>query len=204
MADLQPPFPQTGVPHFAEPRSLNQNSNPSTFLPEPEYGLALDALVITCVDVLLVQGNTVLLGKRRRPPNPDWWLVGGRMIPGESPLAAAQRKVKEEAGLSLAGDRFYYIGTYSTCFAERQQPPQNHGLHSVNLTYYAPISEAEQYAVTLTPSEYEDYRWFTPADLEKNLGLGANSSQGRDCSTITAHCLGQILVDFQRINSRAG
>jgi ADP-ribose pyrophosphatase YjhB (NUDIX family) len=202
MADLQDSYVQDSkmppkVPHFAEPWVAPTEIN--SYLPEREYGMALDALVIACVDIVLVQGKTVLLGQRRQPPRADWWLVGGRMMRGESPLQAVQRKVKEEAGLILQGDRFHYLGAYSTFFAERSQPPQQHGLHSVNLTYMATISEAEQYAVALTPTEYEDYRWFTQSDLERMLGkdseLAQNFSNSSSPSSID-NCLRQICHDL--------
>ena len=59
------------------------------FLPDKEYGLALDALVKGCADVLLTRGEgaslRILLGKRKVEPQPDWWFVGGRTRPGDTP-----------------------------------------------------------------------------------------------------------------------
>ena len=50
------------------------------FLPDREYGLALDALVKACSDVLVVSsdGTKVLLGRRKVEPQPDFWFIGGR------------------------------------------------------------------------------------------------------------------------------
>ena len=60
----------------------------TVFLPDKEYGLALDALVKGCADVLITSGAgpslRILLGKRRVEPQPDWWFVGGRTRPGDT------------------------------------------------------------------------------------------------------------------------
>lgn len=176
------------VPHFAE--SLSNEPRSPIYLPSRAYGLALDALVITCVDVLFIQGETLLLGKRRMFPRPDWWLIGGRMMAGESPLAAVQRKVREEAGLRITGDRYQFLGVYSTRFAQRSQPPQEQGLHSVNLTYWVEVSTAEQAAIVLTPQEYADYRWFTPTAIHTIL-QGAS----RETLAVMDACLQRVLRD---------
>ncbi|MEM0981303.1 MAG: NUDIX hydrolase [Cyanobacteria bacterium P01_H01_bin.58] len=178
----------TDVPHFSE--APNDEPPSPVYLPDREYGLALDALVIACVDVLLVHGETFLLGQRRTLPRSDWWLIGGRMMAGESPLAAVQRKVNEEAGLIITSDRFQFLGAYSTCFAQRSQPPQEHGLHSLNLTYWVPVSTAERQAIVLTAKEYADYHWFTPTDIRNTL-QGAS----RDGLTVMDACLQQVLRD---------
>ena len=63
------------------------------FLPDREYGLALDALVKGCADVLLTRGEgaslRILLGKRKVEPQPDWWFLGGRMKAGDTIEEAA-------------------------------------------------------------------------------------------------------------------
>ena len=78
----------------------------TVFLPDKEYGLALDALVKGCADVLITSGAgpslRILLGKRRVEPQPDWWFVGGRARPGDTTQGAAARNVKRELGLTVA------------------------------------------------------------------------------------------------------
>ena len=41
-----------------------------------------------CSDLLLQSpdGERVFIGKRRVHPQPDWWFVGGRIFPGETPV----------------------------------------------------------------------------------------------------------------------
>jgi 8-oxo-dGTP pyrophosphatase MutT (NUDIX family) len=90
------------------------------------------------------------------------------MIAGEDPLVTAQRQALEEAGLRLKGDRFHYVGVYSTCFALREQAPQHHGSHTVNLTYAVRLTTTEKASLNLSPQEYDTgYQW---VDLEQVAG----------------------------------
>jgi ADP-ribose pyrophosphatase YjhB (NUDIX family) len=157
------------VPHFAEVGRFNPKSA-ADLMPEADYAVALDYLVITCVDLAFVHDGQILLARRNRYPRKTWWIIGGRMVAGESPIATAQRKALEEASLAnLAGDRFHFTGVYSTSFAFREQEPMHHGSHSVNLTYQIELTELEKQLLQLVSSEYEaDYRW---VDLEQVIHL---------------------------------
>lgn len=152
------PIP-VSVPHFQEHDRFNPVTS-SDRMPAEVYGAALDYLVIGCVDLVFTCQSQVLLAKRNRPPRANWWLIGGRMTAGEEPVQAAVRKAAEEANLKLLSpDRFQLIGVYSTCFASRSQPPQHHGLHSLNITYKIELSEFEKNRIDLDPSEYVTWEW---------------------------------------------
>jgi ADP-ribose pyrophosphatase YjhB (NUDIX family) len=138
-------------------------------LPDAVFGQALDALVIACTDVVLVHQTEVLLAKRCRYPIQDWWVIGGRMVPGESPQKTAQRKVQEEAGVALSEARFHFVGVYSTFFVPRLQPVAEHGLHSINLTYWVELTPEERSRLHLIASEYTDWHWFAWAEVLKIL-----------------------------------
>ena len=94
------------------------------FLTDEEYGVALDNLVITCVDIVLTRVGEILVGLRTNEPWKDgWMLIGGRMDAGESFGDTAKRHVKKNTGLILDSDRFKYIRTDSYLWSSRQQSP---------------------------------------------------------------------------------
>jgi ADP-ribose pyrophosphatase YjhB (NUDIX family) len=111
----------------------------------------------------------VLLTHRRREPRPGWWIVGGRMQPGESPIATAQRKIQAEAGLAIAGDRLQFVQTYSTVFGRRAQPPHQEGLHSLNLIYAVMLDPHEVGAIALDPEEYDRWEWVARSQVGDRL-----------------------------------
>ncbi len=161
----------TDVPHFEEAGRRNPVT-PADRMPAREYGIALDYLVFACVDIALTYQNQVLLAKRSRYPRKGgWWIVGGRMVAGESPLEAVARKVGEEAGLvSIDPDRFIYLGAYSTCFAKRDQEPAKNGSHSVNLTYQLELMAKEQSQLLLN-DEYDDRQWVAFKDVKQLIDM---------------------------------
>lgn len=63
--------------------------------------------------IFLTRGEDVLMIHRRNPPNQGRWNgVGGRLEPGETPLAGALREVYEETGYRLASARFAGLLTW--------------------------------------------------------------------------------------------
>ena len=141
----------------------------TVFLPDKEYGLALDALVKGCADVLITSGAgpslRILLGKRRVEPQPDWWFVGGRTRPGDTPAEGAARNVKRELGLALDPARFAAVGTYSFVWRLRAQAPATNGTADVSTVFELHLADDE--AADLSPArfdaeEYADAAWTRP------------------------------------------
>ena len=164
------------VPHYHEPDRTYQVDSHAR-LPTDVFSQALDHLVITCVDLVFIHRQQVLLAKRRTYPQKSWWVIGGRMIAGESPLQSAQRKAKEESGLAIATDRFQFLGVNSTCFAHRQQPPQDRGLHSVNLIYLVELTPVEKSQLQLDAHEYDEWQWHSKDEAKLRLNLSQAMDQ---------------------------
>ncbi|HEY9640390.1 MAG TPA: NUDIX hydrolase [Coleofasciculaceae cyanobacterium] len=189
-SSLSADLPHSNVPHFQEQGRINPVS-PSDRLSVEVYSTALDYLVIACVDLVLTHQDQVLLTQRDRPPRASWWIVGGRMAAGEAPVAAVLRKAAEEAQLSLTPDRCSYIGVYSTCFASRHQPPQQHGLHSVNLVYQIELTAAEQAAIALDPEEYSSWQWLDLQQISRLL----DPQEAMDLALLN------VMKDLERVRS---
>jgi len=145
----------------------------AVFLPDREYGLALDALVKGCADVLVTRSDgsslEILLGRRRVHPQPDWWFVGGRTRPGETPEEGAARNVRRELKLEVAASRFRVVGNYSFVWRFRAQPPAENGTADISTVLELRLSSAEAAAInfddSFAKSEYRDARWTTPREV---------------------------------------
>mmetsp|Transcript_5092 Transcript_5092/g.7746 ORF Transcript_5092/g.7746 Transcript_5092/m.7746 type:complete len:251 (-) Transcript_5092:317-1069(-) len=139
------------------------------FLADREYGLALDALVKGCSDVLVVSsdGNKLLLGKRKVQPQPDWWFIGGRSRPGDTTIAAAKRNVKRELGLDFPESRFEVVANYSMVWSYRKQEPTTNGTADLSTIHTVYLTKEEETAgiPELDANEYHESKWWAMDDV---------------------------------------
>lgn len=131
-------------------------------LPDEEYSRVLDNIVIGCVDVVVCHGGELLLGKRTRYPVPDWWLMGGRMRPGETLRGAASRLIERELGIGIHPDRFQPFMTSEHVYHHRAQPPEDHGFHALAVTLYVGLTGDEAEKIR-HDDEYSELKWHSLA-----------------------------------------
>jgi len=142
--------------HFIE----NGFESHAKFISDASYGIALDNMVFACVDIVLLnEAREMLLGKRIAFPHPDWWIIGGRMLPGENFEESAARLLKRELDLTTPPARFQYLCAYSLVWAKRAQPPQKNGSHNISITMIAKLSDGEKNNVKIKPKEYKSLQW---------------------------------------------
>ena len=134
------------------------------FLADKEYGEALDTLVKACSDMLLISpdGQKVFLGKRKVQPQPDWWFVGGRVFPGETPAQSCCRLLKRELKLEIDPLRMKPVCCQSMAWGMREQLPKENGTTDSQVVLSLQLTEAEVEKVVLDPNEYEASQWLEP------------------------------------------
>jgi ADP-ribose pyrophosphatase YjhB (NUDIX family) len=134
------------------------------------YSQALDSLVITCTDILATNNGQVLLAKRARHPQKDWWVLGGRMVTGETFAESAVRCVKSEAGLETTPERYKFLTVYNAAWKMRAHPPAEHGTQTVSILLTIGLTDDERSHIRLN-DEYEDQKWLTPAEILADTDL---------------------------------
>ena len=153
--------------HF-ETGNFKKPTKKEYFLPNEEYGRALRALVISTCDIaVLNSGGKLLLAKRTwEPAKGQFWIIGGRRIPGESFGESALRNLKHELGIEVTPARFQYLGGYSMVFAKRRQAPKQDGVHTDSTVMIVHLSEQEMTAIEPN-EEYSETQWFVLQDVVK-------------------------------------
>lgn len=131
-------------------------------LPEDFYARVHESMPILCVDVVVTNGESVLLIRRgREPEKGTWWFPGGRLLRDEKLKYGVTRVVKDETGLAVFNPTFLTVA--ETLFDE---DPFGHGkgTHTVNMVYLARARETAIFSVMLDDN-HDDHRWVPIKDV---------------------------------------
>jgi len=101
--------------------------------------------------------ESILLGKRKVYPQPDWWLIGGRSRPGQSPSEAASSNVRRELKIDAKPERFKVVGSYNLVWDMREQEPKNNGTCDISTVHALVLTEEEFRASEKSMFEKKEY-----------------------------------------------
>lgn len=121
---------------------------------------------ICCVDAVFNVGKKVYLFKRTyEPAKNEYWLIGGRILKGESLKDSVIRKAKEEVGVDVEIIRM--VGLYENFFkiSRFDTKKKKYGAHAISVCF---LVEPKNKDFKLSfNDEYFDYKIITKND--KNL-----------------------------------
>ncbi|HVN26223.1 MAG TPA: NUDIX domain-containing protein [Candidatus Paceibacterota bacterium] len=129
------------------------------------------------LNVFVVRGGALLLGRRKGFGEGTWGLPGGHMEVGEKMEDGARRELREETGLEATSLRFVNL----TNDREHIQP---HHYLDVGFLAEDPLGEPQ----VREPDRFYEWRWFGKGELPKEIFF-ANRKQ------IDAFFVGEIVSD---------
>jgi len=107
-------------------------------IPTEQYNQIIEVLPILCVDVVITNtgGEYLLIKRANQPRKGQWWVIGGRLLKGETLEEAVVRKVLEETSLRV--EAVSPIGYYE---ALSQENPFGLApcLHAVSVVFSAVV-----------------------------------------------------------------
>ena len=118
-----------------------------------------------CVGALIVKDDKVLLTKRAKAPFKGWWDVpGGFVNPGEHPVEALKREMKEELEIKITATQF--LNAYPDVYG-------NHtGYGTLNMHFICTLEGNPKKIDT----EIAELKWFPLTKLPKKIAF-ANGQQ---------------------------
>jgi colanic acid biosynthesis protein WcaH len=112
-------------------------------IPAEQYSQIIEVLPILCVDVIVMnaRGEYLLIKRANQPRKGQWWVIGGRLLKGETLEQAVVRKVLEETSLKV--EAVHPIGYYE---AVSQENPFGLAprLHAVSVVFSTVIDDRQQ------------------------------------------------------------
>lgn len=156
------PNPFCHMPHYV----TGTYTRNKTFLDDSEYARALDCFVKGCADLFLTDTEgRVCLGKRKVHPQPDWWVLGGRMKAGDTIQEAAGRNAKRETGIDIEPSRWSFVCAQTMLWQFRKQAPEGNGTADIAVIMTAELTDEEVGAMNMCSAEYHEFGWFEPEAL---------------------------------------
>ncbi len=125
----------------------------SNYIEQGLYNKILENMVISCVDVCIIDpADKILFVKRNtEPAKNEWWFPGGRVFKGETLKDCAKRKAIEEVGLEC--DVVSLLNTEETIF---DAGPNDIPIHSINCCFLL-----KPHNLNINLDKYSsEYLWF--------------------------------------------
>ena len=138
-----------------------------SLIPTDKYKEILAVLPILCVDIVIKnpKGEYMLLKRSNEPKKDQWWVIGGRVLKGETLEQAVVRKVKQETNIEVKSMR--PIGYY-----ELVQGVNPFGLpfeyHTVSVVFETVLSSDQKIMLDDQSSEYK-FAKELPSDFDMVL-----------------------------------
>lgn len=123
------------------------------------YNQILTNIPVACVDAVIIEDGAALLVKRKdKPVQGEWWVPGGRIVKNEMMRDTVYRKTIEEVGLMCSVGPIIY--TAETIFPDG---PNDIPVHTINTVFLLHVHHSSRTAIKLD-SHHSDFRWVKKID----------------------------------------
>jgi len=133
----------------------------SDWLNETKFIDVIDSAPLVSIDLILLNENKVLLGKRiNRPAQGLWFVPGGRVRKNESLLTAFQRLTLAELGVELDYSQAQLLGAFDHFYSDSVFG-ESPSTHYVALGLYLDLSKRIKH---LPKDQHDSFVWWPVQD----------------------------------------
>ena len=166
------------------------------FLSKYDFAEIIKKTPLISIDLCIVKGRDLLLGKRLNPPAKDFYFVpGGRIYKSELKKNTLKRILKDELGFTLKINHEKFIqdlGSYEHFYDNNFMDNKNFGTHYVVLAYLIPFKSLMHNISHNINEQHSEYIW---VDMENTRDNGLNIHQNT-----LEYFKNPILKNFQENN----
>ena len=133
------------------------------FLSKVDFAKVVSCTPLVSIDICILQGRNLLLGKRVNSPSKNLFFVpGGRILKSESKINAFKRILKDELGLSIKKSHINsleFLGIYEHFYDDNFLNNNDFGTHYVVLAYLLKYESLEQVNEEIISNQHSEYIW---------------------------------------------
>ncbi len=142
------------------------------FLSNNEFLNVVKSTPLISIDLCILRGRKLLLGKRLNSPAKNFYFVpGGRIFKSEKKIIALSRILSSELGLSIKNNNFEYIknlGIYEHFYEDNFLGNNDFSTHYIVLAYLIYYESLMKNQEQLVLEQHSSYIWLD-IDNHKNF-----------------------------------
>ena len=144
------------------------------FLNKSDFSNVIKNTPLVAIDLCVLKGREILLGKRINPPAKNFYFVpGGRILKSELIRNALKRILNNELGLTPLNDKEIYIkslGLYEHFYEDNFQDNNNFSTHYVVAAYAISYESLIKKSENILSEQHSHYVWLN-IDIVENCSL---------------------------------
>ena len=134
------------------------------FLSKSDFSKVIINSPLIAIDLCIVKGKNLLLGKRINPPAKDFFFVpGGRILKSEKINNAFERILRNELGFNLKKNQRKFVknlGIYEHFYSNNFLDNEDFSTHYVVIAYLIPYKSLTKVVDKIKSPQHSEYIWF--------------------------------------------
>ena len=142
------------------------------FLSKDEFSKVIINTPLVSIDICILKGRNILLGKRINPPAKDFFFVpGGRIRKSELMKNAFERILSTELGLAVKKDHYKFVknlGSYEHIYKDNFLGNESFGTHYIVIAYLISYEYLFKKYKKIQSEQHSEYIWFNVNSINGN------------------------------------
>ena len=149
------------------------------FLSKSDFSKVIKNTPLISIDLCILKGRKILLGKRKNPPAKNFFFVpGGRIFKSELKKHAFKRILKNELGFSLKKDNNKLVkelGCYEHFYEDNFLDNKDFSTHYLVLAYLIPFESIMKKKEEILNNQHSEYIWVDIDDTDNSYKIHKNT-----------------------------